>query len=362
MVAPRFFANSSSSSTRIPAPSPHTNPSRSLSNGRLARVGSSLRVDSARSAANPPMPIGVMEASDPPAIITSASSRRIISKASPTECADAVHAVQVARLGPRALNRIETCPAARLMIVAGMKKGEMRLGPFSRSSLCSRSMVWKPPMPDAMNTPTRSAMSLPTVRRASSIAICEAAMAYWMKTSIFLTSFLSTHFSGSNPCTSPAIRAANPEGSKCVMGPMPVWPSSSPRQVSSVPMPTGDSRPTPVTTTRLFKRSLPLLLLGVALDVLDGFLHARDLLGVLVGNLDAEFLFEGHDELDRVERVRAEVVHERRIRRHFVLIDTQLLNNDLLDLVCYRHLDASMNPTLDRSLTIFKLSTSSNFF
>src|SRR4029434_3594809 len=57
----------------------------------------------------------------------------------------------------------------------------------------------------------------------------------------------------------------------------------------------------------------------------------------LVGNLDAEFLFEGHDELDRVERVGPEVVDKRRVRRHLVLIDTQLLDNDLLDLVRNRH-------------------------
>ena len=50
-----------------------TNPSRSRSQGRLAFSGSSLRVDSARMAANPPTPIGVMAASVPPAIITSAS-------------------------------------------------------------------------------------------------------------------------------------------------------------------------------------------------------------------------------------------------------------------------------------------------
>ena len=53
----------------------------------------------------------------------------MISNDSPIECADAVHAVHVARFGPRAPNRIETCPAARLMIDAGMKNGEMRRGP-----------------------------------------------------------------------------------------------------------------------------------------------------------------------------------------------------------------------------------------
>ena len=42
MVAPRFSACSKLSSTNIPAPSPITNPFRSLSNGIEARVGSSV--------------------------------------------------------------------------------------------------------------------------------------------------------------------------------------------------------------------------------------------------------------------------------------------------------------------------------
>ncbi len=180
-----------------PAPSPITKPSRSASNGRLARRGSSLRVDSARIAAKPPTPIGVIAASDPPAIITSASSRRMISNASPMACADAEQAVHVAEFGPLALNRMETWPAARLMMEAGMKNGEMRRGPPCMNAWCSRSMVPNPPMPDAMNTPTRVEMSSVTDNPASSIANCEAAMANWMKTSIFLTSFLSMNFSGS---------------------------------------------------------------------------------------------------------------------------------------------------------------------
>src|SRR5262249_12070030 len=129
--------------------------------------------------------------------------------------------------------------------------------------------------------------------------------------------------------------------------------------------------PTPVTTTRLLNqpptpdltvRTLPgpedpaelpdprgpgqlpglrrpglLLGLGVRLDVLDRFLHARDLLGVLVRNLDPELLFEGHDELDGVERVGPQVVHERGVRRHFLFVDPELLHDDALHLVCYGH-------------------------
>ena len=77
-------------------------PSRSLSKGRLARLGSLFLVESARSAPKPPMPIGVMAASDPPAIMTSAAPRRMISYASPMACADAEQAVQVAEFGPLA--------------------------------------------------------------------------------------------------------------------------------------------------------------------------------------------------------------------------------------------------------------------
>ena len=141
MDAPRLVANSSSSRMITPEPSPMTNPSRSLSNGRLARSGSSLRVESARIAANPPTPIGVMAASDPPAIITSASFRLMISKASPMACAEAEQAVQVAEFGPLAPKRMETWPAARLMMADGMKNGEMRRG-RPRAAPCARARSW----------------------------------------------------------------------------------------------------------------------------------------------------------------------------------------------------------------------------
>ena len=116
----------------MPAPSPSTNPSRSLSNGRLAVAGSSLLVDRARSAPKPPTPMAQMAASEPPAIMASAAPRRMISNASPTACADAVHAVHVAEFGPFAPKRIDTWPEARLMMALGMKNGEILRGPPSR--------------------------------------------------------------------------------------------------------------------------------------------------------------------------------------------------------------------------------------
>src|SRR3954447_18354871 len=289
-----------------------TNPSRSLSNGRLARSGASLRVDSARIAPKPPTPMGVIAASDPPAIITSAAFLRMISYASPTACADAEQAVHVAVLGPFGPKRIETCPDARLMMAEGMKKGEMRGAPPSRYALCSRSIVPTPPMPDAMNTPTRVAFPGVICRPESSTANCDAATAYWMKMSIFLTSFFSMNRSGSNAFTSPAICVEKSDTSKRVMGVIPLCPPRRAVQFASVPMPSEDTSPMPVTTTRLLTLPPPpsgagaavaaplLLRLRVPLDVLDGFLHASDLLGVLVRDLDPELFFERHHQLHRV--------------------------------------------------------------
>jgi hypothetical protein len=76
-----------------------------------------------------------------------------------------------------------------------------------------------------------------------------------------------------------------------------------------------------------------LLFLRVRFDVLDRFLDAGDLLGVVVGNFDPELFFERHDELHRVERVGAEVVDERRVWRHFFFVHAQLFHDDALNLV-----------------------------
>src|SRR5438132_1075025 len=223
-----------------PEPSPTMKPSRSLSNGRLARCGAAFLVDSARRAPNPPMPMGVIAASGP-------------------------------------------------------------------------------------------------------TANCAAPMAYCMRTSIFLTSFFSRKRSGSKPLTSLAIWVANSDASNLVIVPMPLLPALSAAQLTSVPMPSDDTRPMPVMTTRrlltmLLRAPQVLLLgLGVRLDVLDGFLDARDLLGVLVGNLAPELLLEGHDELDGVERVGTQIVYERGVRRHFLFVDPELLHDDALHLVCYGH-------------------------
>src|SRR5215213_3232029 len=123
MVAPLAFACLYSSSTMTPAPSPNTNPSRSLSQGRDAVAGSSLREDRARAAAKPPTPRGDTVDSAPPAIITSASPYSIIRPASPMQCKPVVQAVTMARFGPLRPYLIDRCPEIMLMIEAGTKNG-----------------------------------------------------------------------------------------------------------------------------------------------------------------------------------------------------------------------------------------------
>ena len=104
---------------RMPAPSAGTNPSRCASNGRLARSGSSLRVERARITQNPASPSWLMPASAPPVIITSAAPRRMISAASPIDCVDAAHAVVTVLDGPNAPNARLTLAAAILGSVIG---------------------------------------------------------------------------------------------------------------------------------------------------------------------------------------------------------------------------------------------------
>ncbi len=142
-----------------PAPSPITNPSRPRSKGREAPAGSSLRVERARIAAKPPTSETWIPASDEPAIIRSASPRRMVSQASPRAWPPVAHADETAKLGPSAPKTMDAWPAARFGIAMGMKKGLIRSGPFSMpTSTCSAKVI-PPPMPVPRMTPVRSASS-----------------------------------------------------------------------------------------------------------------------------------------------------------------------------------------------------------
>src|SRR5215510_9176650 len=165
-----------------------------------------------------------------------------------------------------------------------------------------------------------------------------------MKVSIFLISFFGTKREGSNSLTSAAIREVNGDGSNRVIGPTPFFPARSASQFASFPIPTGETRPIPVTATRRGeeKRGMTFqgpgsVLRGILLDVGDGVFDFLDLLGGLVRNLDVERLFESHHELHRVKRIRPEVVHEGSFRGDLVRVHAELLDDDALDLIFHAH-------------------------
>src|SRR5919108_675489 len=164
-----------------------------------------------------------------------------------------------------------------------------------------------------------------------------------MNRAIFLSSFFSIHWKGSKFFTSPAILQSNPVVSKCVIGAMPLHPATRFRQLSSVPMPSAQTNPTPVTTTRRVKVSrLPvavivswLLTLGVFVDVLDGVFHRGHFLGVFIGDFDAEGLLKRHYQFYLIERIGPKVVHKRRRGRHFRFVHAELLDDNLLHAFFY---------------------------
>src|SRR4249919_1290104 len=119
MRAPRAFADSYSSSTMMPAPSPSTKPSRSLSQGRLALVGSLLRVESAFIELKPATEVGVQPCSAPPAIMMSASPYWIMRIAVPMEWLDEAQAETAVKFGPLNPLRMHNWPEIMLMIVLG---------------------------------------------------------------------------------------------------------------------------------------------------------------------------------------------------------------------------------------------------
>src|SRR5688572_30362675 len=131
---------------------------------------------------------------------------------------------------------------------------------------------------------------------------------------------------------------------------MPDLPLRMLSQASATLAPTGDTMPSPVTTTRRrvmryepdlgWRRSArpaglelrPGSLAAVRLAVVQHVLEGSDLLGFFVRDVDFELFFESHDELDRIERIGTKVLDERGVRRDLVLAHAQLFSNDFLDL------------------------------
>src|SRR5438067_10973004 len=68
----------------------------------------------------------------------------------------------------------------------------------------------------------------------------------------------------------------------------------------------------------------------VLTDVVDGILHSANLLRIFVGDFDLKSFFEGHYQLYGVQRIGAQVVHERGVWRDFAFVNSQLFYDDLL--------------------------------
>ena len=102
MRALRCRACPSSSRMTAAAPSPITQPFRRRSKGLDAAGPSSLLALTASRAQKAASSAGLSIESEPPAIMTSASSRAITQAASPTACAPAEHRLTLVSVGPRA--------------------------------------------------------------------------------------------------------------------------------------------------------------------------------------------------------------------------------------------------------------------
>jgi hypothetical protein len=76
-------------------------------------------------------------------------------------------------------------------------------------------------------------------------------------------------------------------------------------------------------------------LLLLVFDVGDGVADSSNLFRVFVGNFQFESFFEGHDEFHDIQGVGAEVIDERCLVIDLALVHTQLLYDDLLDLLFY---------------------------
>jgi len=71
------------------------------------------------------------------------------------------------------------------------------------------------------------------------------------------------------------------------------------------------------------------------LYVIYDFSHRCDLLCILIGDLQIEFVFKLHYELDYVERVSAQVILEVRFTGNFRLFYTQAFDHDALNAIIY---------------------------
>jgi len=67
----------------------------------------------------------------------------------------------------------------------------------------------------------------------------------------------------------------------------------------------------------------------VGLDELDNIINRAYLFKLLIGDLDAELVLNGHGKIDQVQAVGAEVLPDGGLEGNIVLLDIEMLRNDL---------------------------------
>src|SRR6185437_6683889 len=335
--APRARAWSKSSSTSMPAPSPSTRPRRCLQNGRQVSSASTRIASHARKTPS------VRQASVPPASATSATPERTSANA----CANAwladEHALDTAKLGPVMPNSIDTCEAGALIIRRTIESGCKRglCSPYRRRE--PSSLVSSPPVPVPTTQALRwrrspCAKSMPdclAASRAATSANCETR-------SSRISFFESKCVAGSKSRTCAATFTRMSWFSNPVSGAMALFPSRMPVQIVRASWPNAQIAPTPVMTTRRFmakqlrggrrrgrwRRRVRGLVGQQFFHGIDQSLHRFGVeVGIAVGHLDLEVVFDLENDLDRVQRRNLEIL-QRRIQRDLALVDARFLGDD----------------------------------
>ncbi len=144
--------------------------------------------------------------------------------------------------------RIETCPEARFTIVAGIKNGRIRLDPLEQNSVLAlddlesadaAANVYADAFRNIRRLPSDSDLHRHVRRGDGEVD----------KPAHLLDLFLLYQLSGVEVFYFARDVACELRRSNRVMGPMPLWPSCMACQHSSVPDPTEQRSPIPVTTT-----------------------------------------------------------------------------------------------------------------
>ncbi|CUX10045.1 Acyl carrier protein (modular protein) [Agrobacterium genomosp. 13 str. CFBP 6927] len=70
------------------------------------------------------------------------------------------------------------------------------------------------------------------------------------------------------------------------------------------------------------------------LDELDGVADSQDRVSCVVGNFDAEFFFESHDQFNGIERISAQIVNEAGAFNNLVGVNAKMINYNFLYAFC----------------------------